>query len=115
VVGAGLSGLAAAYDLKDREVLVLEAGSRPGGVCLPGSYQGVPYPAGSAYFYHDPEDQETLAWYRELGLRLRRPWWRPRPAPCLTRAAGARTAFPRRASAPLTWPRGAGEGSQVRR
>jgi protoporphyrinogen oxidase len=70
VVGAGLSGLAAAYDLRDREVLVLEAGSRPGGVCLPGSYQGVPYPAGSAYFYHDPGDQETLAWYRELGLNI---------------------------------------------
>jgi protoporphyrinogen/coproporphyrinogen III oxidase len=70
VVGAGLSGLAAAYDLKDREVLVLEAGSRPGGVCQPGSYQGVPYPAGSAYFYHDPGDQETMAWYRELGLEV---------------------------------------------
>lgn len=70
VVGAGLSGLAAAYDLKDREVLVLEAGSRPGGVCQPGSYQGVSYPAGSAYFYHEPGDQETLAWYRELGLNI---------------------------------------------
>ncbi len=68
VVGAGLSGLAAAYHLKDREVLVLEAGSQPGGVCLAGSFRGVPYPAGSAYFYHDPEDPEDRAWFRELGL-----------------------------------------------
>ncbi|MGQ9687698.1 MAG: FAD-dependent oxidoreductase [Desulfobaccales bacterium] len=70
VVGAGLSGLAAAYDLRDREVLVLEAAEQPGGVCLPGSYQGVPYPAGSAYFYCDPEDQESLGWFRDLGLEL---------------------------------------------
>jgi protoporphyrinogen oxidase len=68
VVGAGLSGLAAAYSLSDREVLVLEAGSQPGGVCLPGEFRGVPYPAGSAYFYDDPADAESRAWYRELGL-----------------------------------------------
>lgn len=69
VVGAGLSGLTAAYHLRDREVLVLEAGSQPGGVCLTGSYQGQPYPAGSAYFYL-PEDPQSLAWYQELGLNL---------------------------------------------
>lgn len=69
VVGAGLSGLTAAYHLRDRQVLVLEAGSQPGGVCLPGSYRGLPYPAGSAYFYQ-PEDPEGLAWFRELGLEV---------------------------------------------
>jgi len=70
VVGAGLSGLAAACSLSDREVLVLEAASQPGGVCLPGSYRGVPYPAGSAYFYDDPGDLENRAWFRELGLDM---------------------------------------------
>lgn len=70
VVGAGLSGLAAAYHLRDQEVLVLEAGSQPGGVCLPGSYQGIPYPAGSAYFYYDPEDSERRTWLEDLGLKV---------------------------------------------
>ena len=68
VVGAGLSGLAAAHSLSGREVMVLEAGSQPGGVCLPGSYQGVPYPAGSAYFYADPGDPASQAWFRELDI-----------------------------------------------
>uniref|UniRef100_A0A7C5AMP5 Amine oxidase domain-containing protein n=1 Tax=Desulfobacca acetoxidans TaxID=60893 RepID=A0A7C5AMP5_9BACT len=67
VVGAGLSGLTAAYHLRDRQLVVLEAGSQPGGVCLPGSYRGQPYPAGSAYFYL-PEDPQSLSWYQELGL-----------------------------------------------
>lgn len=70
VVGAGLSGLAAAYDLKGQEVVVLEAAPQPGGVCLAGSYQGIPYPAGSAYFYHDPEDAEERAWFSNLGLEV---------------------------------------------
>jgi oxygen-dependent protoporphyrinogen oxidase len=69
VVGAGLSGLTAAYQLRDRDVLVLEAGESIGGVCLSGSYQGVSYPAGSAYFYY-PEDAAWQSWYRELGLNL---------------------------------------------
>lgn len=69
VAGAGLSGLTAAYHLRDREVLVLDAGDRPGGVCQSGSYQGVDYPAGSAYFYY-PGDDSWQSWYRDLGLPL---------------------------------------------
>jgi protoporphyrinogen oxidase len=70
VVGAGLSGLAAAYHLQGQEVVVLEAGPLPGGVCLPGSYQEIPYPAGSAYFYYDPEDAERRTWFEDLGLQV---------------------------------------------
>jgi len=69
VVGAGLSGLAAACHLQDREVLVLEAGEQPGGVCLAGSFRGVPYPAGSAYFYNDPAGLTGEAWFRDLGIK----------------------------------------------
>jgi hypothetical protein len=39
-------------------------------VCLPGSFRGVSYPAGSAYFYDDPADSESRAWFRELGLEV---------------------------------------------
>lgn len=69
MVGAGLSGLTSAYHLRERRVLVLEAGEVPGGVCRQGSYQGLAYPAGSAYFYclGDPSWE---AWYRGLGLPL---------------------------------------------
>ncbi len=68
-MGAGLSGLTAAYHLKERQVLVLEANSVPGGVCRQGSFRGLAYPAGSAYFYY-PGDPAWQAWYRELGLPL---------------------------------------------
>ena len=34
VIGGGIAGLAAAWELRDREVLLLEAGSRPGGRIL---------------------------------------------------------------------------------
>jgi oxygen-dependent protoporphyrinogen oxidase len=67
VVGAGLSGLTAAYHLRDREVVVLEAGPQPGGVCLADEYAGIPYPAGSAYSYY-PWNEAWAAWYRDLGL-----------------------------------------------
>ncbi|MBI4642906.1 MAG: FAD-dependent oxidoreductase [Deltaproteobacteria bacterium] len=70
VVGAGLSGLTAAYRLRDRQVRVLEAGEAPGGVCLAGEYQGIRYPAGSAYFYY-PSTPAWQAWYQELGLDLK--------------------------------------------
>lgn len=68
-MGAGLSGLTAAYHLRERRVLVLEAGKVPGGVCRQGSFRGLAYPAGSAYFYY-LGDPSWEAWYRGLGLPL---------------------------------------------
>ncbi|MBM4287144.1 MAG: FAD-dependent oxidoreductase [Deltaproteobacteria bacterium] len=69
VIGAGLSGLTAAYHLRERQVAVLEAGDRPGGVCLAGNFHGIPFPAGSAYFYY-PWDDAWKSWYASLGLDL---------------------------------------------
>lgn len=69
VVGAGLSGLTAAYSLRRRDLMVLEAAEEVGGVCQSGNYRGVPYPAGSAYFYY-PWEASWQEWYRELGLAL---------------------------------------------
>ncbi len=69
MVGAGLSGLTSAYHLKERRVLVLEAGKVPGGVCRQGSFRGLAYPAGSAYFYY-LGDPSWEAWYQGLGLPL---------------------------------------------
>ncbi|MBM4275712.1 MAG: FAD-dependent oxidoreductase [Deltaproteobacteria bacterium] len=69
VVGAGLSGLTAAYFLRHRDLMVLEAGEQVGGVCQSGNYRGVPYPAGSAYFYY-PWEASWQEWHRELGLEL---------------------------------------------
>lgn len=49
VVGAGISGLTAAYVLKDADVLVLEKEDRPGGHARKGEWKGVTYGEGAAY------------------------------------------------------------------
>lgn len=69
VVGAGLSGLTAAYQLRDRELIILEADARPGGVCKGAEYRGCRYPEGAAYFLY-PTDEPWRSWYRELGLEV---------------------------------------------
>ncbi|MBW1917722.1 MAG: FAD-dependent oxidoreductase [Deltaproteobacteria bacterium] len=69
VVGAGLSGLTAAYELRHKEVVILEADARPGGVCKGGEYRGCRYPEGAAYFLY-PTDNDWKGWYQELGLEV---------------------------------------------
>jgi monoamine oxidase len=49
VVGAGISGLTAAYVLKSSDVLVLEKEDRPGGHARKGDWKGVTYSEGAAY------------------------------------------------------------------
>lgn len=69
IVGAGLSGLTAAYYLRDLQPAVYEANDQPGGVCLTGSLAGMTYPAGSAYCYY-PWNEDWRRFYRELGLEM---------------------------------------------
>jgi monoamine oxidase len=49
VVGAGISGLTAAYGMKGAEVLVIEKETRPGGHARKGEWKGITYGEGAAY------------------------------------------------------------------
>jgi hypothetical protein len=77
VVGGGVSGLTVAYRLRDRDVLLLERESRPGGVAKSETWQGLEYAIGAAYIVDpdpgstDPRDQAGFALLEELGLRAR--------------------------------------------
>jgi hypothetical protein len=75
VVGGGIAGLTAAYTLRGRRVLVLEAASETGGVSKSETWQGIEYSIGAAYIIDpaaDTEDARELAGFKlleELGLR----------------------------------------------
>lgn len=69
IVGAGLSGLTAAYYLRDLNFAVYETNDQPGGVCLAGSLAGLFYPAGSAYCFY-PWNDEWRQFYQELDLDM---------------------------------------------
>jgi protoporphyrinogen oxidase len=51
IVGAGLSGLSAAYELRDLNILVLEKEERAGGRVLTRSQYGIPYDLGAIFGY----------------------------------------------------------------
>lgn len=64
VVGAGLAGLAAAYGLRKKRVLVLERDTRPGGRIDTVELSGVPVEFGASYHIHAdawPGSPETVA------------------------------------------------------
>src|SRR6187549_2382618 len=65
IVGGGLSGLAAAHDLRDLQAVVLERDARAGGLaCRGATEEGVAYARG-ATSYAEPPDL-VLPLYREL-------------------------------------------------
>ncbi len=70
VVGGGLSGLTAAYRLKDKRVLVLEKESRTGGKARRERWGGRRYPAAAAYL-SEPYDA-FAGLFKELGLKPKR-------------------------------------------
>jgi monoamine oxidase len=66
ILGAGLAGLSAAYELRDRDVVVLEARDRVGGRTLSGEHGGYWYNSGAQFVW----DQRTLDLCRGLGLEV---------------------------------------------
>ncbi len=68
IVGGGLSGLAAAYLLRDRSPVLFELKNRFGGVSAGESWGGTPYSLGGAYFITPDEESFLESLYRELEL-----------------------------------------------
>lgn len=69
VIGAGLAGLSLAWFCRDREVLVLERESAPGGNAKSENYKGIEYALGSAYLVDLEEPFGSL--YRDLGMEMK--------------------------------------------
>jgi len=65
IVGGGVSGLAAAYFLKQRDFLLLEKEPHWGGNAYLMEYQGTPYATGSAFL---AKSERAYSFARELGL-----------------------------------------------
>jgi phytoene dehydrogenase-like protein len=68
IVGGGISGLAAAYYLRDRDFILLEKDSYFGGNAYLQEYEGQAYNTGSAFLTTDEPSVMALA--RELDLEL---------------------------------------------
>jgi protoporphyrinogen/coproporphyrinogen III oxidase len=66
IVGAGLAGLTAAYELRDRDITVIERRNRVGGRTLSGMHLDYWYNAGAQFVW----DPRTLGLCRQLGLQV---------------------------------------------
>ncbi len=64
ILGAGLAGMTAAYHLRDRDLVVIEARDRVGGRTLSGEHDGYWYNSGAQFVW----DSRTVDLCRELGL-----------------------------------------------
>lgn len=68
IIGGGLSGLATAHALRDRNIVLLEMRDRMGGVSAGERWRGTACSLGSAYFIVPDPGSELETLYRELGL-----------------------------------------------
>jgi len=68
IVGGGVSGLSAAYFLKDRDFLILEKETHWGGNAYLEEYDGQAYATGAAFIERSEDPAVNLA--REIGLEL---------------------------------------------
>lgn len=64
ILGAGLAGLTAAYELRDLNIAVLEREDRVGGRTLSGEWEGYWYNEGAQFVW----DERTLQYCRDLGV-----------------------------------------------
>lgn len=70
VIGAGISGLTAAYALRDKQILVLEADPTPGGRCRRIAVEGVRMTAGAEGWYDPGPDSPERQLVEALGIKL---------------------------------------------
>lgn len=66
IVGGGVSGLAAAYYLQHRDILLIEKEPHWGGNAYAMEYQGVAYGTGSAFIWNN---SEAFRFAKEIGLQ----------------------------------------------
>ncbi len=69
IIGGGVSGLTAAYELRDANFLLIEKESKLGGHARRNSWNGIYYSEGAAYFA-EPEG-EIEEFYGDVGLHLK--------------------------------------------
>lgn len=71
IIGAGFTGLAAAWDLRKagHEVVVFEASDEPGGLAAGWQAEGWEWPLEYHYHHIFTSDKDMLGWLQELGLR----------------------------------------------
>jgi phytoene dehydrogenase-like protein len=70
VVGGGPSGMAAAWRLREREVLLLEKEGQLGGNCTDDEWRGVRFSTGAAFFTE--AERELVAFFAEIGAEARK-------------------------------------------
>ena len=79
IIGAGLAGLSAAYELRDKNIIVIEKESYPGGRVLTKTFklpsgEEIPYELGAVFQYEDkvlPEGllpEKKVAGYGQYGI-----------------------------------------------
>ncbi|MGD9790579.1 MAG: NAD(P)-binding protein [Phycisphaerales bacterium] len=68
VIGGGLAGLTAAYELREFSPIVFELHPRFGGTAQGETWRGTPYSLGSAYFIAPDEGSYLESLYRTLGV-----------------------------------------------
>jgi protoporphyrinogen oxidase len=70
IVGGGAGGLTAAYRLRDRDFLLLEALPQLGGNCMYAEWEGIPYSLGGQFLGHPGTSSDPVyALCEELGLQ----------------------------------------------